>query len=272
MPRGALSLHRRRLGPGPIGSPGSRLRSLGAWAWPLVSGPLRYREPSPSASFPRSSPTSRRTPCPCLLPWSPSYRPVPAPKLGATSHCGGLRRRLSHHSPSLRCRAGPPRALTLRCEPGARDPPELRRVRRVPLSLYAPLPLREGAWWRMTLRLRAPKGAQTPGRPDPERTLFAQGVDAVGCPRGPPGPWPAPGAPSRRRASLRKNAPPRWRAASAGFESWPPITAPKAVPRGCWSSARHRASSSSVRLCPAPLVILTTPWWRAGVRKARAPC
>ena len=63
--------------------------------------------------------------------------------------------------------------------------PELRRVRRVRLSLYAPLPLREGAWWRMTLRLRAPKGAQNPGRPDPERTLFAQGVDAVGYPKGP---------------------------------------------------------------------------------------
>ena len=70
--------------------------------------------------------------------------------------------------------------------------PELRRVRRVRLSLYAPLPLREGAWWRMTLRLRAPKGAQNPGRPDPERTLFAQGVEAVGYPKGPPGPWPAP--------------------------------------------------------------------------------
>jgi competence protein ComEC len=63
--------------------------------------------------------------------------------------------------------------------------PELRRVRRVRLSLYAPLPLREGAMWRLTLRLRAPKGAQNPGRPDPERTLFARGVDAVGYPKGP---------------------------------------------------------------------------------------
>lgn len=62
---------------------------------------------------------------------------------------------------------------------------ELRRVRRVRLSLYAPLPLREGARWRMTLRLRAPKGAQNLGRPDPERTLFARGVDAVGYPKGP---------------------------------------------------------------------------------------
>ena len=63
--------------------------------------------------------------------------------------------------------------------------PELRRVREVRLSLYAPLPLREGARWRMTLRLRAPKGAQNLGRPDPERTLFARGVDAVGYPKGP---------------------------------------------------------------------------------------
>ena len=62
---------------------------------------------------------------------------------------------------------------------------ELRRVRRVRLSLYAPLPLREGAQWRMTLRLRAPKGAQNLGRPDPERTLFARGVHAVGYPKGP---------------------------------------------------------------------------------------
>ena len=63
--------------------------------------------------------------------------------------------------------------------------PELRRVQRVRLSLYAPLALREGARWRMTLRLRAPKGAQNPGRPDPERTLFARGVDAIGYPKGP---------------------------------------------------------------------------------------
>ena len=63
--------------------------------------------------------------------------------------------------------------------------PELRRVRRVRLSLYAPLPLREGARWRMTVRLRAPKGAQNLGRPDPERMLFARGVDAVGYPKGP---------------------------------------------------------------------------------------
>ncbi|MBL6717128.1 MAG: ComEC/Rec2 family competence protein [Pseudomonadales bacterium] len=62
---------------------------------------------------------------------------------------------------------------------------ELRRVRRARLSLYAPLPLREGARWRMTLRLRASKGAQNLGRPDPERTLFARGADAVGYPKGP---------------------------------------------------------------------------------------
>ncbi len=84
--------------------------------------------------------------------------------------------------------------------------PDLRRVREVRLSLYAPLPLREGARWRMTLRLRAPKGAQNLGRPDPERTLFARGVDAVGYPKGPA--WALaradPGPPMRLRQQLQK--------------------------------------------------------------------
>ena len=84
--------------------------------------------------------------------------------------------------------------------------PELRRVRRVRLALYAPLPLREGAMWRLTLRLRAPKGAQNLGRPDPERTLFARGVDAVGYPKGPA--WALdradPGPLARLRQHLQK--------------------------------------------------------------------
>ena len=83
--------------------------------------------------------------------------------------------------------------------------PELRRVQRVRLSLYAPLPLREGARWRMTVRLRAPKGAQNLGRPDPERMLFARGVDAVGYPKGPA--WAlaraAPGPLARLRQHLQ---------------------------------------------------------------------
>ncbi|MBL6719168.1 MAG: ComEC/Rec2 family competence protein [Pseudomonadales bacterium] len=65
-----------------------------------------------------------------------------------------------------------------------RADPALRPVQRISIAFYAPLPLKAGATWRMTLRLRAPKGDPNLGRPDPERTRFAAGVHAVGYARG----------------------------------------------------------------------------------------
>ena len=59
------------------------------------------------------------------------------------------------------------------------------------------------------------------------------------------------------------------------------------LPQDLVLAAHHGSQSSSARVLvkrtaprfvifsaalPSPLVILTTPWWRAGVRKARAPC
>ena len=226
MPRGALSLHRRRLGPGPIGSPGS-LAVLGA-------GP----GPEPGARC-----------VPGAIPSAPSRAVLPRVAPHVLAFClGALVTGLSLHQNLERrltaaayeegeailaitaVQGWPPQSAYAEVRAWRAGSPELRRVRRVRLSLYAPLPLREGAWWRMTLRLRAPKGAQNPGRPDPERTLFAQGVDAVGYPKGPAGPGPrrsrpcaAASAPAGGLGPLR----PGWAVFTALFgEASPPEALP----------------------------------------------
>ena len=118
----------------------------------------------------------------------PCSRPYPFTTAWATSHTAALRRRRGH--PRHHCSAGlAPRAAEVRAWRGIH---ELRRVRRVRLSFYARLPLREGAWWRMTLRLRAPKGRKTLGVPIQSERSLPKAWTPWATPRVPPGPWPAP--------------------------------------------------------------------------------
>ena len=85
----------------------------------------------------------------------------------------------------LRVHGRPPRSLELAVErfavtelragPAPRRPP-----RRIRVSLFAPLPVAEGARWVLPVRLRAPKGPANPGGGDAERAAFRHGLDAVG--------------------------------------------------------------------------------------------
>ena len=79
----------------------------------------------------------------------------------------------------------------------------------------------------------------------------------------------APGAPSRRRASLRRT-PPRWRVASAG-RCWPPITAPSSSARVLVKRTAPRFVIFSAAL-PSPFGHphdAVVARWRA---EARTPC
>jgi competence protein ComEC len=85
----------------------------------------------------------------------------------------------------LRVHGTPPRSLELAVERFEvtelrAGPLPSRPPRRVRVSLFAPLPVAEGARWALPVRLRAPKGPANPGGGDPERAAFRHGLDAVG--------------------------------------------------------------------------------------------
>lgn len=77
------------------------------------------------------------------------------------------------------------------------------RVRRVRLSLYEFLPLKSGEVWRLTARLRPPRGFSNPHAVDYGAWLWREGIDATGYLRNDPAPRRLqPASPSLRDAAL----------------------------------------------------------------------
>ncbi|WP_052383864.1 DNA internalization-related competence protein ComEC/Rec2 [Litchfieldella xinjiangensis] len=77
------------------------------------------------------------------------------------------------------------------------------RVRRVRLSLYEFLPLKSGEVWRLTARLRPPRGFSNPHAVDYGAWLWREGIDATGYLRSDPAPRRLqPASPSLRDAAL----------------------------------------------------------------------